>query len=75
MTDRYSGHRPQDEWHRRILALEDGLLPGRDDSRSRTDDRGRPAGPRGDITSRAMAWVASGLLVGAGGVGLLKAIF
>lgn len=73
MTDHYPWQPPQDESHRRVLALEDGLLPG--DQYARTDHKGRSAGPRAGIASRAMAWVTRASLVGAGGVGILKAIF
>lgn len=73
MTDRHSGQPPQDEWHRRVLALEDGLLPG--DRHARTDHWCRPAGPRGGITSWGMTWVTRALLVGAGVIGILAANF
>ena len=66
---------PQDEWHQRVLALEEGLLPGRGDRRLWTDHRGRPAGPRGGINFPAMTWFMRALFVGVGLVGILKAIF
>lgn len=62
---------PQDDWHQRVLALEDGLLPGRGDRSPPADRQSGPPGPSGRITSPALTWVTGALFLGAGIVGIL----
>jgi hypothetical protein len=42
MTDHYPWQPPQDEWHRRVLELEDGLLPRRESGGRSTGHTARP---------------------------------
>ena len=65
MTVHYSGRPPQDEWHRRVLALDNGLLPrheggSRNKSHTTQAPRCRPQPSSSGLRRYALLMVAGG---------------